>query len=206
MEPFWDQPLPLEIVDLSASIQLQVFDKSKEQFLGQIILPMSELITKCAKSFDGTMQVWMDLEPRDLKNKDKYVGGRILVGARVPPEDRKSTGKSYQEIQNELRKRLVDNRALFDILLRACLVLDLFTPREGRLEVLSPEAVSMLKSWGHTWKIPEAYQVISYLKILFEKYKIDAISISDLLKAFHFLYASVKGNIQFSSIEVLISS
>lgn len=96
----------------------------------------------------------------------------------------------------------VDNRALFDILLRACLVLDLFTPRKGRAEVLSPEAITMLKAWARTWGISDSYQVISYLKILFEKYTVDSISISDLLKAFHFLYAAVKKNGSFNSSEV----
>ena len=96
----------------------------------------------------------------------------------------------------------VDNRALFDILLRACLVLDLFTPRKGRADVLSPEAVTMLRSWARTWNISDSYQAISYLKILFEKYSVDSISISDLLKAFHFLYAAVKKTSSFNSTEV----
>lgn len=80
--------------------------------------------------------------------------------------------------------------------------MDLFTPREGRKEVLSVEGVNMLKLWANTWNISEAYQVIGYLKIIFERYCADLISISDLLKAFHFLYATVKQRQNFNDIEV----
>jgi hypothetical protein len=189
-------------LDLKQSILLQVFDKTKDHFLGQIHLQMSELISKCQKSYDGTMSEWLDLEPRDSKYKDKYVGGKISIGGKIPPEDKKGSGKTYQEIQNTLSRMQVDNRALFDVLLRACLVLDLFTPREGRIEVLSPEAVNMLKAWAITWQISKPYQVIGYLKIVFEKYSIDAISISDLLKSFHFLYGVVRSNNNLVSAEV----
>ena len=167
------------------------------------MLPMNELITKCQKAYDGTMSEWLDLEHREGKYKDKYVGGKIYIGGKIPPDDKKNSGKTYKEIQNTLSRMQVDNRALFDVLLRACLVLDLFTPREGRDEVLSREAVNMLKAWANTWSISKGYQVIGYLKIVFEKYTIDAISISDLLKSFHFLYGVVRGNNQLASAEVI---
>lgn len=100
--------------------------------------------------------------------------------------------KSYQEIQNTLSDMGVDNRSLFDVLLRCCLLLDLYGPREGRPDVLSPEAVCMLKTWAVTWNISISYQVISYLKIMFEKYTVDVVPIPDLLKALEYVYDVVK--------------
>ena len=47
------------------------------------MLPLSDLIFKCEKDYDGTMQEWFDLEPRDAKYKDKYVGGSILLGTGI---------------------------------------------------------------------------------------------------------------------------
>lgn len=98
----------------------------------------------------------------------------------------------------------VDNRSLFDVLLRCCLLLDLYGARDGRSDVLSPEAVCMLKSWAITWNITVSYQVISYLKIMFEKYTVDVVSIGELLKAFEYMYDVAKRVGSFNVEEVCV--
>ncbi|KAJ3258354.1 hypothetical protein HK103_003642 [Boothiomyces macroporosus] len=200
LDPVWNQKLSIEANSITDEAKVEVWDKVKDHFLGQVIVKLSDVITKCTRN--GSYESWIDLSPRDGKNKDKYVGGRILIGASLREEKKTSSAKSYKEVQSMLNKMQVDNRALFDILLRACLVLDLYQPREGRADVLSPEAVNMLKAWANTWNITDSYQVIAYLKILFEKYTTYAISISDLLKAFHFVYATVKKRGTFNAVEM----
>ncbi|KAJ2993733.1 hypothetical protein HDV02_002096 [Globomyces sp. JEL0801] len=201
LDPVWNQNMKMEAQSLQDQILLQVWDQSKDpKFLGQAVINMGEVITRCAK--DGKFEKWYPLGPREAKHKDKYVGGQILVGASLLEDKQKSSPKSYKEIQSMLMSMQVDNRSLFDVLLRSCVVLDLFTPREGRTEVLSPEAVNLLKAWALTWNLSEAYQVISYLKILFQKYSEEQLSISDLLRAFHFVYATVKVKGSFNSIEM----
>jgi hypothetical protein len=199
-DPVWNQSMNIQVKKISDKIVVSVYDrqKSKDYFLGQVKLALSELISQCAKSNDFEKEYV--LEP--VEKKEKYVAGTIRLGAFLFEQYKKSSAKSYQEIQASLTSLQIDNRALFDILLRACVVLDLFTPREGRLDLLSFESVSMLKLWAQTWLISDAYQVISHLKILFEKYQEDQVSISDLLKGFHYLYATVKHRGPFPDYEV----
>ena len=86
----------------------------------------------------------------------------------------------------------INPRSLFKSLLRSCLVLDLYTPREGRSEMLSEEAVTMLKIWARFWNVPEAAQVILYLEVAIEKCKSEAVPVDEVLKTFHVLYNSMK--------------
>ncbi|KAJ3300949.1 hypothetical protein HDV03_001573 [Kappamyces sp. JEL0829] len=196
--------MTIDVKSNDDEISLQVFDDQKRHFLGGTTIRMGDLVAECGRTYDGSIQKVYSLEARESRGKDKYVGGKIQITARVE-EKKTSSSKSYQEIQATMSRMQVDNRALFDILLRACLVLDLFSPREGRAEVLSPEAINMLKAWARTWSISEPYQVMAYLKILFEKYTADLISIADLIKAFHFLYATVKNSGTFNAAELKLT-
>jgi hypothetical protein len=97
----------------------------------------------------------------------------------------------------------VDNRSLFKTLLRSCLTLDLYTPSGRRSEILSDESISMLKLWTRFWSISEACQIVAYLAILFHKFQLDKVPVSEVLKSFHFLYANMKVKGWFPSSEVL---
>jgi hypothetical protein len=200
LSPVWNQSMTIEVKNITDKINLSVYDrqKSKDYFLGHVTISLADLITQCARTSEFEKEY--PLEPLD--KKEKYVGGSIKVGAYLLEQFKKSSAKSYQEIQTTLNSLQVDNNSLFDLMIRTCMVLDLFTPRDGRHELLSPESVSMLKLWARTWSISDAYQVISHLKVMFEKYQQDQVSISDLLKAFHFLYATVKHRGLFPDYEV----
>jgi hypothetical protein len=47
---------------------------------------MGDLIAICGRSYEGKVQKEYDLQPRDSKYRDKYVGGQIIVFARVEEE------------------------------------------------------------------------------------------------------------------------
>jgi hypothetical protein len=200
LDPVWNQNMNIETRNIADKIKLEVMDRSREHFLGEAIIPMQELITGCARN--GRFEKWYDLQPRD--RKDKYAGGQIMVGATMKNFDNqeRTTANSYQDIQNTLNSYQVDNRALYRLMVRACLILDLYTPREGRKEVLSYEAVNMLRVWAITWNISEEYLIIGYVQILFEKFKEDLISISDLKTDFELMYSIVKKSSRIHPYEV----
>jgi hypothetical protein len=184
--PEWNQSMTIEVKSLSDSIMLQVYDKAKDLFLGEIVFSMGDVLTKCAK---GRFESWYDLKQKTGK-KDKYVGGMIKIGAFLKEGKERPKPKTYQQIQQTLISMHVNNKSLYDILMRSCVVLDLYNPQGP--DLLSEQSVCILQQWKNTWFITSAYQVISYMKILFEKYKQDLVSISELLKAFHRMYWTVK--------------
>lgn len=80
LDPIWNQKMTIPAKSLTQKIQLQVFDRQRDHFLGQAIIPMSELINESVRN--GSFEQWYGLEP-DKKHKDKHVGGRILIGAEM---------------------------------------------------------------------------------------------------------------------------
>lgn len=85
LNPRWDQKMTIQVVNQDDQISLQVRDK-KDHFLGRVILNMGDLIYRCSQQPEHAFQKWYNLEPRDSKNKDKYVGGQIKIGARIDEE------------------------------------------------------------------------------------------------------------------------
>ncbi|RKO92860.1 hypothetical protein BDK51DRAFT_52625 [Blyttiomyces helicus] len=86
--------------------------------------------------------------------------------------------------------------SLYKTLLRSCLVLDSPSARpeitEDTTELLTPESVAVLKVAGRTWAIGEAFQVISYLELLFLKYKSYEVPTRSLEVACQILYECMK--------------
>ena len=87
LNPRWEEKMAIDCTNADDEILLQVKD-TKDHFLGKVNIRMGELITLCSRSNGGKIQKLYDLSPRDSKYKDKYVGGQIMVSARVE-EDKK---------------------------------------------------------------------------------------------------------------------
>jgi hypothetical protein len=199
-DPIWNQKLTIEVENVDHTIQIHVIDSIKEHFLGEVLLTMKDLLVKSAR---GKYQDWIKLQLRSGKHKDKYVGGSLLVSAILLDEKSNAPKvKTFAQIQQHINSMDIDCTALYDVLMRACVVIDLHTPEDGSQDLLSPESVCILKAFSKSWFISNAYQVISYLKILFEMYVEDIVSISELLKAFHLLYSIVKHKGGFTDIEM----
>ena len=194
LSPIWDQKLVVEAANLTDAIRIQVMDKKKGDFLGQIILPMSRLIEKTARN--GRYEEWHTLEGREknslLGGKDKYVGGRLLLGATLQEEVKDKVGRSHNEVQALITNMDVDTRSLYDILSRACLTLDLYAVGEKSSSYLSPESVSMLKIWGNTWNISSEYRFIGYLKAVYERFEKGDIRIQILKEELEIAYSVMK--------------
>ena len=194
LSPVWDQKLVVEATALTDGIKIQVLDKKKNDFLGQAVIPLSKLIEKTARN--GRYEAWHQLESRErnglLGSKDKYAGGRILIGATLQEDVKDKIGKSHNEIQGLISTMDVDTRSLYDILCRACLTLDLYTVGEGNSSYLSPESVSMLKIWGSTWNISSEYRFLGYLKAIYERFEMGDIPIQVLKDELEIAYSVMK--------------
>jgi hypothetical protein len=192
--PIWDQRMTVEANSLTDIVLIQVLDKRKDQFLGQVCISMGEMIAESTKN--GRYERWLDLEEQDKKgligNRNKFVGGQILIVATMLEDTKKSVGKNYNEIQNMLSAMMVDNRSMYDILCRACLTLDIFTPKDRSSSWLSPETIAMLKTWSHTWNITTEYRFIGYAKAMFEKFLSGDVSVRMLKEDVELLYTVIK--------------
>jgi hypothetical protein len=78
-EPRWNQDVTLTIHDIRDTLVLKVFDRRKEEFLGQARIHAADVISTSVK--EGYIRKWHPLVPKDDKRKDKYVGGDILIEA-----------------------------------------------------------------------------------------------------------------------------
>jgi hypothetical protein len=199
LDPEWNQFLNLRIRSITDVIILSVGDRLKDHFLGQVTISVKEIVEESLRN--GGIDRWMKLQHRDLKRKDIYVGGSIHVIVGLLEEDMKDSPMSYQKIQKLLDGLNVRYHSLYDILMRACLLLDIYTPRQRNVEVLSIESSNLLKCWASTWDISDVYQLTSHLKILFELFQQEKVSVFDILRVFHALYTHVKTHKNFSTEE-----
>ena len=189
LNPFWDQYVTVDVKLLSEVVCFEVKDKLKDDhFLGRVIIPFHEMITKVANG--GRYDEWHDLQPRETKKKDLYVGGRLHIGAFIISDSASAT-VSFQKIQTSIEALYIDNRAIFDVLMRALITLGIHLPRNGRNELLTQESTLLLQIWAQTWQITNTYKLVSYLKTLFSFYD-EKVSVFDLLIVFHCLYTHVK--------------
>ncbi|KAJ3328963.1 hypothetical protein HDU76_008921 [Blyttiomyces sp. JEL0837] len=207
--PVWNQHLELKATNLTDKIILTVWDRRKDDFLGQVRLTIGDLITQAAK--EGFVSRFYRLMPRDgaAGRRDKYVGGEVLLEMSIDttreatPQDIAKDPVAYLETQ--LLACKINFKALYKTLLRSCVVLDMIAgvlndrqnganggqPAE---DLLSNESRTLLKLWARKWVVGEAFQVIAYLELLFNKYKSYEVPVWALLHAYETLYASMKAN------------
>lgn len=201
LDPIWNQHLKLETTNVADKIKVEVWDKTRDHFLGQCILNMTDIISASARS--GLSSKWYPLQPRESKYKDKYVGGQIYIEASIEDDTNKNSDKkTFEQLQSNMAAVGVENRSLLQTLMGACITLDLYTPNNGHGELLSNEAIAMLKTWIRFWNISEASQVVTYFSVLFQKHKLDKVPVTEVLKTFHVLFANIKTKGWLPSIEV----
>ncbi|KAI8819033.1 uncharacterized protein EV422DRAFT_498416 [Fimicolochytrium jonesii] len=189
LNPRWDQHVNLQCDHPADKIMVSVFDRAKEQFLGRIKVSFGELIDAARRKSPVTR--WYPLNGLGKKEKDKYVGGEILIEAAIKddpnaPSQRGGSSSSsssrparqqdpFAQLLSQITYTTVDFRAMYKVLLRACLVLDMNmlgnSITELTVELLSPESMSMLGILGRAWGLTEAFMAMAYLELLFRRYK-----------------------------------
>ncbi|KAI9206279.1 uncharacterized protein BJ171DRAFT_579788 [Polychytrium aggregatum] len=203
VSPVWNEHLTVTAKDLTSKIVVQVWDKKKDYFLGQVKLSMLELITACAK--DGFVSKWFPLHSRNFKkDKDKYIGGEVFLECNLAEQESIEnittivSGDPTLYLQSQLVACKVRYKSLYKILLRNALILDMQTLQanhqitEATIELLTDESRALLTTMGRQWAVGEAFQVIAYLELLFLRYKSYEIPTSALLHAYETLYDSMK--------------
>ncbi|KAJ3346648.1 hypothetical protein HDU83_002808 [Entophlyctis luteolus] len=196
--PFlWNQHMNIRACKITDKIIVSVWDQRKDEFLGQVILFVQEIVER--NEIDGYVSRWFDLYPRQGKHKDKYVGGEILLEFNV---DRSMTEAAKREnnrvayYENELLASKINFMALYNVLLRGCLTLDMLVIdiSESTVDLLSDESKTVLRVFGQKWAIGEAAQFIAYVLLLFEKYKVNEVPVNAVFVAYESVYKKVKAN------------
>ncbi|KAJ3241694.1 hypothetical protein HDU81_011018 [Chytriomyces hyalinus] len=196
--PFlWNQHLNLEAKSLNDRIIVSVWDQRKDEFLGQVKLNVQDIVQR--NEVDGYVSKWYTLQPREKGKKDKYVGGGILLEFNI---DRSKTDAAMREgdrdayLESELIAAKINFVCLYKLLLKSCLALDMLIIdiNESTIDMLSNESKTLLRVFGRKWAIGEAVQFISYVELLFNKYKSYEIPVNALFVAYESIYNRIKSN------------
>jgi C2 domain len=78
LSPTWDQHLNIEARSTFEKIKVEVWDRTKDQFLGQVVITVSDIVSESARK--GFLSSWISLTSRG-KSADKYVGGEVYIEA-----------------------------------------------------------------------------------------------------------------------------
>ncbi|KAJ3164758.1 hypothetical protein HK101_000371 [Irineochytrium annulatum] len=198
LKPYWNQHLDVAGRVLSDKIVVSVWDVKKDYFLGQVRLSVGDVVSRCRR--EGYVSEWFRLEARSARSKDKYVGGEILLEFNIQAESAPEQRSEFAETPvGQLQMRLVraglNFKSLYRTLLRSCLVLDMLAveqPNEAAAELLSPESNMCLQVWAKFWLLGDAFRVVAYLELLFNKYKSYEVPVRALLNAYEAVYANMK--------------
>ena len=220
VNPLWNQHVAMTVLSLSNSINLEVWDKLKDQFLGRVMLNISELMGTL--ELEGRVASWYRLE-RHPKHKDKYVGGEIfldiscdrMVGLMIALRITKKLQSAQVEqrnpkrnIEERLRSSQLQPKIMYSCLLRSALVLDMRMtagPRPGTEGVLSDESKALMRSMGHFWRVSDALQTMMYLELLFKHYREDKIPLEFVLETYDYLREKQKERNWLSHSEVRLA-
>ncbi|KAJ3022360.1 hypothetical protein HKX48_006394 [Thoreauomyces humboldtii] len=201
--PHWDEKCTLTANSLSDKVMVTVYDRLKDQFLGRVKITFGDVIPAAAQR--GSLREWYKLNGVGKKEKDRYVGGEMLIeviirdgGSAFGPAS--STSRAPQDplaaLESAISATNVDLRALYKVLLRACLILDMNmlgnAINERTEELLSDESASLLLIIGRTWGLSEAFMSMSNLELLFERYKRYEIPQGALLRAYEMVRTDLK--------------
>ncbi|KAI8617093.1 hypothetical protein BC830DRAFT_1115283 [Chytriomyces sp. MP71] len=196
--PFtWNQHLDIDIHSVSDKMIVSVWDQRKDDFLGQVKLNVEDIVARHDR--DGYISKWFALQPREGRQKDKYVGGDILLEFNIDQGKKEQAQKDNnrdQYLESELISAKVNFIVLYKTLLRACLALDMLIidVNESTIDLLSNESKTLLRVFGRKWAIGEAVQFVSYVDLLFNKYKNYEIPVNALFVAYENIYNRMKSN------------
>lgn len=79
--PRWDESTTIPVKDSRDKVMVTIYDRKKDHFLGRAKIPYEEIIPVAAK--DGYLKKWFPLTGMGKKDKDKYVGGEIMIEAAI---------------------------------------------------------------------------------------------------------------------------
>ncbi|KAJ3065481.1 hypothetical protein HDU98_011149 [Podochytrium sp. JEL0797] len=198
--PFmWNQHLNIDAKSVMDQIIVSVWDQRKDEFLGQVVLNVEDIVERNER--DGYVSKWFALQPRLGRKgaKDKYVGGEILLEFNI---DRNKTDAAKQQnnrdeyLTTELISFKINFIALYKLLLRACVTLDMLVIdiTESTVDLLSNESKTLLRVYGKCWSVGESAQFISFVDLLFNKYKNYEIPVNALFVAYESIYNRIKSN------------
>jgi hypothetical protein len=198
-DPNWNQSMTITISSLADQVQIEVYDKYKDYFIGSVLVDMSLIVVDCAKS--KISEKWYTINGRD---KEKTVKGSVFLCFTLIQEKEEITiEKSFQELLKNIEASEIDKRSFFDVLMRACILYDVISVDERDDELLSRESSSLLRTWGEVWQIPVLSQIISYVSVAFELFKKEIVAISDFLKAIHTFYQQMKKKEELTKSQVI---
>lgn len=104
-------------------------------------------------------------------------------------------------LQSQLISCRINFQSLYKTLLRSTLTLDKtvlagqFAPEpipDATSEILGAESKALLSVLGRLWAVGDAFRVIAYLGLLFERYKGYEVPTHSLLNAYETLYENMK--------------
>ncbi|KAJ3282227.1 hypothetical protein HDU79_010089 [Rhizoclosmatium sp. JEL0117] len=198
--PFlWNQHLNIEAQSIMDLIIVSVWDQRKDEFLGQVILSIEDIVERNAR--DGYVSKWFALQPREGRKgaKDKYVGGEILLEFNIDHSKTEAAKKNNQRdeyLLGELINAKINFTALYKVLLTSCLSLDMRTIdiTEGTIDLLSNESKTLLRVFGSKWAVGESAQFIHFVDLLFQKYKSYEIPVNALFVAYESIYNRIKAS------------
>lgn len=199
--PTFNQHLNLTAKSMMDSVKLTIMDSRKEEFLGEVLVQFSQLITDCLKK--GYVAQWYPLGPKQKdvergRDPGKYVGGRVFIEANIKKEDQAPAKKptTINDLQHHIVTCKMSTKRLYAILLGACLNLDLIVNGEQitdkTTELLGAESKLVLQIFARLWVLSDAFCVMSYLELLYEKFKKFSIPGNSLLAAYEVLYTRLK--------------
>ncbi|KAJ1561542.1 hypothetical protein HK096_004316, partial [Nowakowskiella sp. JEL0078] len=219
-EAVWNQHLNIPVRSSNEKLVLSVWDRRKNYFLGEVSLLLNEVKEWCEK--EEYLNRWYPLQPRKgMKDKyigGEILLEAILADEEVLTTAKLAAGPSPADEPEEYIRSLFVNckvnlRELYKILLRSCLSLDMTTLSssitESTEELLTLESRTILTVFGgppklstHTeslplesgvyWNVGGAFQVISYMELLFDLYQSYQVPTSALKAAYHTLRDCLK--------------
>ncbi|KAJ3347766.1 hypothetical protein HDU83_001818, partial [Entophlyctis luteolus] len=212
VSPIWNQHVDISSQNLTDLLIVSVWDQRKDDFLGRVILSVEDIVFACGSAGgEGFVSRWTRLDPRGSKFKDKYVGGEILLEMSLDMEKQPNLQDIKQSdpvayIESQLVACKMNLKTVYATLLRSCLLLDISSnvppPTQPRptdpnasyeiIDLLSEESSTLLGVFERSWLIRSSTKSLTYLDLIFQKYKLYEVPIWALLNAYEDVHGQVK--------------
>ncbi|KAI9009533.1 hypothetical protein BC832DRAFT_590887 [Gaertneriomyces semiglobifer] len=191
LNPRWEQAVTIPVENPNHKVMVEVLDKvNQKHHLGKVKVSLSEIVPIAQR--EGVWRRTMQLTGWGRRDKDKYVGGEIVLEARIkgarfpPPEPVRPMKSPLDALLDTMQETTIDPRCLYRRLLTACLALDLnmLQITDSTTDLLTLESKNLLGLWSRLWGMSECSTVMVYLRQLFEKYKKYEVPMNSLLTAY----------------------
>ncbi|KAI9351302.1 hypothetical protein BDR26DRAFT_850846 [Obelidium mucronatum] len=184
LSPSWYQDVSIKASKLTDVIVVSVWDWKLNEFLGRVVVPLSQAIEECtAVGSQGTSIKWYSLGMTSSDSLGKFVGGEIMLDITVDPDQiTKSLALDpIADITPHLKSCKLNLSALYKILLKGCLRIDAANPTTSsniestismhRMGFLSLRSRAILEVWQDIWLVKDSTRAKMYLELVFAKCK-----------------------------------